>query len=76
MTRLLLLVLGLGLVLGVAYYAVRDHAAADPGNVEGPHAPTEAKQTLDNVRKAAKGVEDGMKDRVRQDDAMQQAAGQ
>ncbi len=75
MGRILAIVLGLGVVVGVAYYAVTRHGGpqGDPGSLEGKSAP---KQTLDNVHRAADRVTEDMAKRAREDDQMQKAAGQ
>ena len=73
MGRILIVVLGLGVVLGIAYYVVRGHAPVpDPGNVEGPNAPSAPKQTLDNVRKAANKMDEDAAKRMKEGDQASQ----
>ena len=55
MNRILVVLLGLGVLLGCAYYYIKAQAGPSIQATEGKSAP---KQTLDNVRVKAKSIED------------------
>ena len=66
MGRVLVVVLGFGIVLGAAWWYLRAHAVTQPSTPDdvtrpsvpgGPAQPSQAKATLDNVRGAANRIE-------------------